>query len=47
MSLIGVELPGVLFSSDPAPPFEPSVKNIDEESNPDVSDAINQGITIW
>jgi hypothetical protein len=28
-------------------PFEPSVKNIDEESNPDVADAINRGTTIW
>jgi hypothetical protein len=28
-------------------PFEPSVKNIDEESNPDVSDATNRDTTIW
>jgi hypothetical protein len=29
------------------PPFEPSMKNIDEESNPDVADATNRGTTIW
>jgi hypothetical protein len=29
------------------PPFEPSVKNIDEESNPDAADATNRGTTIW